>query len=166
MKKFICMLLLVLSIIIMLSGLTMSYFHDKSNKVQIPFTTGILKMEINFPENQEDWKPGEENAIPLEWSFKNVGSQPAKLRVKVEGEWDSETLSNEAVKWEMKNTLDWNKDEDYYIYDGTVDENEEVSLGFDVWLEINDIENCHEYNEAKYNITLTMEAVQETGSWD
>lgn len=166
MKKFICMLLLVLSIIIMLSGLTMSYFHDKSNKVQIPFTTGILKMEINFPENQEDWKPGEENAIPLEWSFKNVGSQPAKLRVKVEGEWDSETLSNAAVKWEM-NASDWDKGGDYYIYDETVDENEEVSLGFDVWLDIESIiENYEAYNKAEYNITLTMEAVQKMGSWD
>jgi hypothetical protein len=123
-------------------------------------------MEIkDFPADQGDWEPGEEKAIPLEWSFKNVGSQPAKIRVKIEGEWDSEALSNAAVKWEM-NASDWSKDGDYYLYDGIVDENEEVSLGFDVWLDINDIENCHEYNEAEYNITLTMEAVQETGSWD
>lgn len=169
MKKSICILLLVVSIIILLSGLTMSYFHDKSDKIQIPFTTGTFKIELEeiFPEDLENWKPGEDNAIPLEWSFKNVGSQPAKLRVKVEGEWLSETLINEAVKWEMKNTLDWNKDEDYYIYDGTVDENEEVSLGFDVWLDIvSIIENYEAYNKAEYNITLTMEAIQVDGSWE
>lgn len=169
MKKFICMLLLVLSIIIMLSGLTMSYFHDKSNKVQIPFTTGILKMEIDFPENQEDWKPGEDNAIPLEWSFKNVGSMPATLRVKLDGVWGNETLNNEAVNWEIaKNDSEWKKSGDYYLYYGTVDVNKEVSIGFYVWLDENSItlENYKAYEGAKYEITLTMEAIQADGSWE
>lgn len=166
MKKSICILLLVVSIIILLSGLTMSYFHDKSDKIQIPFTTGTFKIELEeiFPEDLENWKPGEEKAIPLEWSFKNVGSQPAKIRVKIEGEWDSEALSNAAVKWEM-NASDWSKDGDYYLYNGIVDENEEVSLGFDVWLDIESIiENYEAYNKAEYNITLTMEAIQADGS--
>jgi|LSQX01.3.fsa_nt_gb hypothetical protein len=166
MKKSICILLLVVSIIILLSGLTMSYFHDKSDKIQIPFTMGTLEVEITeFPGNKEDWKPGETKQ--LEWSFENVGSQPAKLRVKVEGEWDSEALSNAAVKWEM-NASDWSKDGDYYLYNGTVDVNKEVSIGFYVWLDENSItlENYKAYEGAKYEITLTMEAIQADGSWE
>jgi hypothetical protein len=170
MKKSIYIVLLVISIIILLSGLTMSYFHDKSDKIQIPFTTGTFKVKITeSPINQEGWKPGVDNAIPLVWSFKNVGSQPAKIRVKLEGEWNGNygTLNDQAVGWDImdKYDLDW-EDGVYYVYDGPVDKNEKVSIGFNVWLEINDIENCEVYNEADYNITLTLEAIQETGSWE
>jgi hypothetical protein len=170
MKKYIYILMLVLSIIIMLSGLTMSYFHDKSDKIQIPFTTGTFKVKITeSPINQEGWKPGVDNAIPLVWSFKNVGSMPAKLRVKLDGVWGNETLNNEAVNWEIaKNALEWKKSGDYYLYNGTVDVNKEVSIGFYVWLDENSItlENYKAYEGAKYEITLTMEAIQVDGSWE
>jgi len=52
MKKAISIMLLVLSAAIMVSGLTIAYFYDKSDDIQIPFTTGILKMEMmQFPED-------------------------------------------------------------------------------------------------------------------
>ena len=167
MKKSICILLLVVSIIILLSGLTMSYFHDKSDKIQIPFTMGTLEVEITeFPGNKEDWKPGETKQ--LEWSFENVGSQPAKLRVKLDGVWGNETLNNEAVNWEIaKNALEWKKSGDYYLYNGPVDKNEKVSIGFDVYLDIGlDTENCDAYSGANYEITLTLDAIQADGSWE
>lgn len=172
MKKSICIFLLVVSIIILLSGLTMSYFHDKSDKIQVPFTTGTFKIELEeiFPEDLENWEPGEEKAIPLEWSFKNVGSQPAKIRVKIEGEWDDvDELDDGAVDLDIMDIYDsdW-EDGVYYVYDGPVDENEEVSIGFYVWLDENSItlENYKAYEGAKYEITLTMEAIQVDGSWE
>jgi len=174
MKKSIYIVLLVISIIILLSGLTMSYFYDKSDKIAIPFTTGTFKVELKeiFPNEEilKSWKPGDSNAIPLEWSFKNVGSQRAKLRVKLEGKWDDETLDKDAVHIVLTDT-DWNKkDPCYYEYHETIKENDEVSIGFDVLLDLNPDnitpDNCEAYNGAGYKITLTMEAIQVNGSWE
>jgi len=170
MKKSICILLLVVSIIILLSGLTMSYFHDKSDKIQIPFTMGTLEVEITeFPGNKEDWKPGETKQ--LEWSFENVGSQPAKLMVKLEGEWNKGELDVGTVDLDIMNKYkyysNWERAGSYYVYNGPVDKNETVSIGFDVYLDIGlDTENCDAYSGANYEITLTLDAIQADGSWE
>lgn len=168
MKKSICILLLVVSIIILLSGLTMSYFHDKSDKIQIPFTMGTLEVEITeFPGNKEDWKPGETKQ--LEWSFENVGSQPAKLMVKLEGEWNKGELDVGTVDLDInKYYSNWERAGSYYVYNGPVDKNETVSIGFSVSLNEGSItpENYESYEGANYKITLTIEAIQDNGSWE
>ncbi|NLZ51881.1 MAG: hypothetical protein GX892_01820 [Thermoanaerobacteraceae bacterium] len=164
MKKTICVLLLVLSIFIMFSGLTMSYFHDKSKEIQIPFTTGKLVMEINdFPviRDNEEWFPGKKNAKNLEWSFKNVGTQPAELRVKAEGKWDDDTLED-IVVWEQ--ITGWEEKEDYYLYNKLVYPDDTVNIEFDVWLDLNKDNFNENYNSAKYTIKLTLESSQK--EWD
>ncbi|NLM09993.1 MAG: hypothetical protein GX213_04285 [Clostridiaceae bacterium] len=161
MKKAICALLLVLSIIIMLSGLTMSYFIDKSNEIQIPFTTGILEMEIvELPEDLENWVPGKNNALEIGWCFKNVGKQPAWLRVKIDGKWKPEVLADIA-QWEQKND-GWNmRDDYYYLYEEPVYPNETVRIDFDVWLNMSIDSIDENYNSAEYTIKMTLEAAQE-----
>lgn len=163
MRKVVCSLLLVLSIIIMLSGLTMSYFFGKSNDVLIPFTTGILEMEItNLPEDTDNWIPGKDNAKELEWTFKNVGSQPAWLRVKVEGKWDNVDLADIAQCEHITEGWDWDNDNGFYVYKNSINSNETANIKFLSWLDM-DINNYNElYNSAKYTITMTLEASQET----
>lgn len=173
MKKYIYILMLVLSIIIMLSGLTMSYFHDKANNIHVPFTIGTVDMEIKeiLPDGLDSWKPGKDNALTLNWTFENVGSMPAKLSVQVKGEWDgNENLENDAVKFDI-NDGNWSLNEDvHYQYYEPVREDESAGLSLNVWFEIDkddvDIEKCAAYNNAEYNINLTLYAEQVTGSWE
>lgn len=165
MKKTINIVLMILSVIVMLTGLTISYFYRRAGEKQIPFTTGILKMDIVYgPDDVKDWTPGRNNSVNLEWCFKNTGNQPAKLRVMIEGEWSPESL-DDITKWEQ--ITGWNKEGDYYLYDRVVYPEEEVNLGFDVWLDIDGVtENLEAYDSAEYKIRLTLEAIQETGMWD
>lgn len=165
MKKTICVILLALSVFIMLSGVTMSYFNS-GKETEIPFTTGIFKVVIenltSDAEISEPWFPGRENAKKVEWIFRNTGDQPAWLRIKIDGKWDPEHLEDRAV-WELSNN-DWYMYGDYYYCKFPVPPGETAGISFYVWLDMDLLNMDESYNSAIYNILLTMEASQK--KWD
>jgi len=185
MKKAISIMLLVLSAAIMVSGLTIAYFYDKSDDIQIPFTTGILKMEMmQFPEDIKNWKPGE--IKKLEWTFKNTGTRKAYLKVAIDSGWNGIEIEEDigSVDWVIHNDENWEEKDGYYYYIKPVMPNETVSIGFDIWYEIKFkeivyefftisalldseaienyvMEKCLPYREATYRFTLTLESSEE-----
>ncbi|AGC68318.1 hypothetical protein Cst_c13270 [Thermoclostridium stercorarium subsp. stercorarium DSM 8532] len=160
-KTIIVYMLLCLTVFIMLSGLTISYFYDRSDKFQVFFTTGVLEMELdNLTEDTDNWLPGRQNAKEIKWSFKNVGNHPAWVRIKIEGEWNPEFLNDIAI-WEQKHS-GWYKQGEYYFYQEAVSPNQSVDIDFDVWLKMDSIDES--YNSAEYTIKLTLEASQL--NWD
>jgi len=152
----------------MLSGLTMSYFTGKSDDLKIPFTTGSVVMEItDFPEigdgEENKWAPGESNAKNLEWSFKNVGTQPAWLKLSIEGNWNNDMLDDGIVVFEQK-LNDWKNHDGYYLYEKQVQPGDTAYIQFNAWLDLNKDNYRDEYSSAKYTITITLNASQE--KWD
>jgi len=173
MKNILSAIFLSLACLVLISGVTLAYFTDRSEESKIFFTTGTLEVDIDAPNNSDGWEPGKENAKNISWTFENNGSVNANLTVKINTEWKlNEQTPNESIDNDsMEDTVNepdvtWNQITDWnsngnmeYVYP-LIEPGEEIELDFSVILGEIDIV----YLEAKYNITLVLTAVQSGGS--
>lgn len=167
MKKTLSVFIMLIACAILVCGITLAYFYDSARINSTHFTTGSVKVEVDL-ENGDwgNWKPGNDKTIT--WYIKNTGTLDATLDVKIEKEWDINTLKasvhnsvyndyppEPTVNWSLKNDK-WALNGDVYHYKATVAPGETIPLMFE--LSIDNISSA--YEGADYNITLFVTATQ------
>jgi len=178
MKNIISVIFLFLACLVLISGVTLAYFTDRSEESKIFFTTGTLEVDIDAPNNSDGWEPGKENAKNISWTFENNGSVNANLTVKIKTEWKlNEQTPNESIDNDsMEDTVnepdvtwvqitDWGSNGNMeYVYPDLIEPGKEIELDFSLILEEMDYEMSQIYSSADYKITLTLTAVQSSGN--
>lgn len=171
MKNLLSAIILFLACAVLVSGITLSYFSDKSDINTSHFTTGNVKVDVEVDaEDKGNWSP--ENAKTITWFFTNTGSLDATLEITIESNWDSgavqQTVLNTVYKDYSTALIEptvsrklrsegWEQEleKDVYHFTKPVKPNEEIPLEFK--LLIDDITG---YEGADYNITLSVTATQ------
>lgn len=172
MKKTLSFIYMLLACAVMVSGITLAYFSDKTELNTICFTTGTVKVEVELSDGDwSDWKQGNDKTIT--WYFTNTGTLDATLDVEIKKGWNTNTIKENVlyevykefsmvpaepqVTWTLKNSEDWELiSVDVYRYKTAVAPEETVHITF-----ILSIDNIpEEYKSAEYDITLLVTATQ------
>ena len=165
MKSVLSALILLLACVVMVSGITLSYFTDLSVESEIHFTTGTVKVDIEDISIADgtwaDWKPGIENAKKVKCTLLNDGTMDTYLRICINRGWESNSSKTSAEAPEVtlvqtRSTV-WTEKNNYWYYPEIVAPGQRVIFNFDVSLD-----SISGYLDEPYNLSLNVEAVQAT----
>ena len=163
MKSVLSVMTLLLACVVMVSGITLSYFTNLSVESEIHFTTGTVNVDIEDMSIADgtwaDWKPGIENAKKIKCTFLNDGTMDAYLRICINRGWESEASKASVMIPEVTlvqtGSPVWTEKNNYWYYPGIVAPGQRVTFNFNVSLD-----SISGYLDEAYNLSLNVEAVQ------
>ena len=174
MKKKIISVVLVISLLaIAVAGSTLAYFTDNDEKTNT-FTVGNVDITLTEPnwdaqgkEEAKDMYPGE--AVAKDPTVKNVGANPAFVRIKVEWpEGVSMSYRTDYVDNKLGENWKYNEADGYFYYTKVLEKDVTTDALFDQVVLSTDTTNAasttSEGTQIEYNIIVSAEAVQAQGA--
>lgn len=154
-----------------IAGASLAYFTDEK-AADNTFTVGNVKIELTEPSwnngtdlggfevEAEDLYPGE--AVAKDPTVKNVGANPAFVRIKVDMAEDVKNVISFRTNYQDGISSDWEEYNGYYYYKGVLAVDETTDALFDQIVLSTSVEN--DQLVGTQNINVTAQAVQAQGA--
>ncbi len=154
-----------------IAGASLAYFTDEK-AADNTFTVGNVKIELTEPSwnngtdlggfevEAEDLYPGE--AVAKDPTVKNVGANPAFVRIKVDMAEDVKNVISFRTDYQDGISSDWEEYNGYYYHKGVLAVDETTDALFDQIVLSTSVEN--DQLVGTQNINVTAQAVQAQGA--